>query len=273
MPSIREAVFTVSPITAYSSRRSEPTLPDITGPELIADPHPEPVADAGGREPSVERGELLAQHRARRGHRPVRVVLRGHRRPERRHHAVAHVVDERATVVQDRVGHQAQVVVEHVDHLVDRKGLRERREPSEIPEQHGPRERLRGDRAPTVGPIEQRTHQRLGHEAREHAAHPLLLEVVQRLTVQAGVHARPKDHGVERLGQEVLGTHLDASDDALRVIDAADHDHGQVAELFVAFDALQHLHPVHAGHDEIEQDDIGTILSEHGQRRLSVFGG
>ena len=34
IPSSRAAVFTVSPIAVYSSRRSEPTLPAITGPEL-----------------------------------------------------------------------------------------------------------------------------------------------------------------------------------------------------------------------------------------------
>ena len=46
-PSIRDAVFTVSPITAYSCRRSEPTLPDMTGPELRPIPirNPSPIPE------------------------------------------------------------------------------------------------------------------------------------------------------------------------------------------------------------------------------------
>ena len=36
--SIREAVLTVSPIAVYSSRRSEPMLPDISGPLIIPTP-------------------------------------------------------------------------------------------------------------------------------------------------------------------------------------------------------------------------------------------
>ena len=52
MPSIRDAVFTVSPITAYSKRRSEPTLPDITGPELIPIPirNPSSIPEAPSQE-------------------------------------------------------------------------------------------------------------------------------------------------------------------------------------------------------------------------------
>ena len=154
------------------------------------------------------------------------MVLRGHRRPERRHHAVAHVVDQRAAVVQDRVGHQAQVVVEHVDHPVDGKGLRERREPPEVPEQHGPGERLRG----IVLPPSVRSSSAPTSDSGTNRANTLrtrsLLEIVQRFAVEARVHARAEDHRVERFGQEVLGTHLDASDDAVSVIDATDHDHG-----------------------------------------------
>ena len=38
-PSMREAVLTVSPWTVYSSRRSEPTFPDMNGPLFDADAH------------------------------------------------------------------------------------------------------------------------------------------------------------------------------------------------------------------------------------------
>ena len=56
--SIRDAVFTVSPITAYSSRRDEPTLPDMTGPELIPIPIRNP-ADARVASQSLNACELL----------------------------------------------------------------------------------------------------------------------------------------------------------------------------------------------------------------------
>ena len=46
-----------------------------------------------------------------------------------------------------------------------------------------------------------------------------------------------------------------------------------MSQILVGLDALEHLDAVHAGHDQVEQDDVGTILSEHGQRRLSVFSG
>ena len=46
MPSMRAAVFVVSPIAVYSTRRSDPTFPDSTGPLFkpipIRKPSPEP---------------------------------------------------------------------------------------------------------------------------------------------------------------------------------------------------------------------------------------
>ena len=265
-PSIREAVFTVSPITAYSkpSFRADAAGHHRTGVE--ADPHPEAIADPGRLEPLVELGELLGDHRASRLDRQIRVIVHRYRRAERGHHAVTHVVDERAAVIEDRIGHQPQVPVQHLDHLIDRQRLRERREPAEVAEEHGPGQRLGRDRGSAFGAVEQRADDRLRHEPGEDAPHPLLFQVVQQLAVQPRVHPRAQDHRVERLGQEVLGAHLDAPDDALGVVDAADHDHRQVAERVVALDALEHLDAVHAGHDQVEQHDVGRVLGEHGER-------
>ena len=40
-PSMRAAVFVMSPMTVYSRRRSDPTLPEMTSPVLRPDAHPE----------------------------------------------------------------------------------------------------------------------------------------------------------------------------------------------------------------------------------------
>ena len=56
MPSSRAAVLVVSPIAVYSSRRSEPTLPDITWPVLSPMPIANALAVALLGHPRVERG-------------------------------------------------------------------------------------------------------------------------------------------------------------------------------------------------------------------------
>ena len=70
IPSSREAVFVVSPIVVYSSRRSEPTLPDITAPLLspipIWKPSPwpelvQPLAERGSRTSSISRAAASAR--------------------------------------------------------------------------------------------------------------------------------------------------------------------------------------------------------------------
>ena len=200
------------------------------------------------------------------------MIVHRHGRAERGHHAVTQVVDERAAVVEDRVGHQPQVPVEHLDHLIDGERLRERREPAEVSEEDGPGQRLGRDRGSAVGAVEQRADDRLRHEPGEDAPHALLFQVVQQLAVQPRVHPRAQDHRIERLGQEVLGAHLDAPDHALGVVDAADHDHRQMAQRVVALDALEHLDAVHARHDQVQQDDVGWVFGEHGERGGAVTG-
>ena len=63
MPSIREAVFVVSPITAYSVRRGEPTLPESTIPELM----PIPIR-IGSSTPAARRASALQMTVSRPNH-------------------------------------------------------------------------------------------------------------------------------------------------------------------------------------------------------------
>ena len=70
MPSRRAAVFVVSPIAVYSSRREDPTLPDITSPELSpmpivkASPCPSSASQAlnrARRSPAISRAAASAR--------------------------------------------------------------------------------------------------------------------------------------------------------------------------------------------------------------------
>ena len=134
MPSIREAVFTVSPCTVYSSRRSEPTLPDMNGPLFEADPHADLLAEPVLAQPVVEARQADVDHLAGGRERAVGVVLDLDRRAEHRQEAVAAVGDERASVLEDRVARLVEVAVQGGDHELGRPSLGERREAAEIGE-------------------------------------------------------------------------------------------------------------------------------------------
>ena len=56
MPSSRAAVLVVSPIAVYSTRRSEPTLPDITRPLLSPIPMRKPSESPFSRSQALKRG-------------------------------------------------------------------------------------------------------------------------------------------------------------------------------------------------------------------------
>ena len=116
MPSSRAAVLVVSPSAVYSSRRSEPTWPDITGPVLRPMPILKPSCMSVSRSHWLKPSRRV-EHVARGGERAVGVVGLLERRAEDGHDAVAHVGDERAAVVEDRLAHRGQVAVEGVDDL------------------------------------------------------------------------------------------------------------------------------------------------------------
>ena len=127
MPSIREAVFTVSPCTVYSSRRSEPTLPDMNGPLLRPMPIRTSSPNPFSRSHALKRGRRDLDHLARGRERAVGVVLDLDRRAEDRQEAVAAIGDERASVLEDRVARLVEVAVQGGDHELRRPSLGEAR--------------------------------------------------------------------------------------------------------------------------------------------------
>ena len=171
MPSKRAEVFVVSPMAVYSSRRADPTLPDMTSPVLRPMPILKPSPRPSSRIHALKRSSLSSII-ARRPERLVGVVVGGDRRAEDGHDPVAHVGDERAVVVEDRVAHLGQVAVQHADHLGRLAALGEAREAAQVAEQHGRGQQLaaEADVVLGVGALEHLGDHGVGHEAREQVA-------------------------------------------------------------------------------------------------------
>ena len=174
--SMRAAEFVASPTAVYSTRRSEPTLPDITRPEFRPMPMRNPDPRSCSRSQALKRGRRTVSISRALAERAVGVVVLGDRRSEHGHDPVAHVGDERAPVVEDRVAHLAQVVVEHFDHPVRGQRFGERGEAAQVGEHDGPLALHPAEAQPRVGARENLVDDVLGHEAREQIAHPLALE-------------------------------------------------------------------------------------------------
>ena len=194
-------------------------------------------------------------------------------RAEDRQDAVAEEPDERAARVQHGIRHLAEVAVEHVDHAIRRRSLGKRREAAQIAEHD---RRFEPDAAqPRIAPAPQQhlLDDAFGQEARERVAQPVALEHVQALARQAGVDARPQQNGIERLREVILRARLDAADHALVVVDRGDHDHGDVAQRGIALHLTEHLEPVHARHDDVEQHEIDVAGAQRGQRLDAVLRG
>ena len=109
IPWSREAVFVVSPIAVYSRRRSEPTLPETTMPVFRPMPILKPSLTSCSRSHAFHLGSRSREHLARGRERAVGVVGLLDRRAEHGHDPVALVGDERAAVVEDRLGHLLEV--------------------------------------------------------------------------------------------------------------------------------------------------------------------
>ena len=70
-------------------------------------------------------------------------------------------------------------------------------------------------------------------------------------------HPAEQSHVVDRLGQEVVGTRLEALDAILRLIEGGHHDHRDMMSLRVALDLAANLNAVDARHHHVEQHDVG----------------
>ena len=96
--------------------------------------------------------------------------------------------------------------------------------------------------------------QRAGHCAQD-VGHRSTL-VVETLLGQGGVHSGTQQCRVERLGEIVGSPDLDATHDAVEVLDGRDDDHREVAEVRVGLELLQGGEPVELGHLQVEQHGI-----------------
>src|SRR3954453_14891248 len=121
---------------------------------------------------------------------------------------------------------------------------------------------------------------RFGHEAREEPADALsllleipALQVAQAFGGEAAVDSCAQKDRVERLGQVVGRSHLDAAHDAFDVLERRDHDYGNASEPLVVLYARECLISVQLGHEHVEQDDVERCGVKCLQRRCAVLGG
>ena len=131
-------MLTGSPIAVYSSRLEEPTLPDMNGPLETPIAHLEVggVAELGSR-PVVESRQPLEEHLSRDGEGAVGVIVGGDRGAEDGEDPIAQEAEQRSAVVEDRVAHLAEVVVQDVDDDVRLRLLGEGRESAQVAEENG----------------------------------------------------------------------------------------------------------------------------------------
>src|SRR4029450_12490242 len=146
---------------------------------------------------------------------PICVVLERDGRPEHGEEAVAEVADQGAPVVEDRLDHLAEVVVEKVDDAVGRRPLGECGELPDVGEHYGADAATAAEAKILVRPLQYSIDDVLGHKPGEHLAYPLAFDLSKALLGQRGVDPSPQEDRIEWLGEVVLGPHLDAGDDGM----------------------------------------------------------
>ena len=87
----------------------------------------------------------------------------------------------------------------------------------------------------------------------------VLEPLVQQPHLQHVVDARPHFDQVERLADEILRAGLQRAQLVARL--GGDHEHRQIAVRVVGLEAFHHLESVHAGHLQIEQDQVVVVLA------------
>src|SRR5262249_31867767 len=97
--------------------------------------------------------------------------------------------------------------------------------------------------------------------------------IVQSLALQAGSYAGAQQRRIERLGQIVLGTQLNAADNAVDLVDSGNHDDRDVPQALVRLHCRQHLVAVHLRHHDVEQDEIERFGVEQVQSVPAVGSG
>ena len=75
---------------------------------------------------------------------------------------------------------------------------------------------------------------------------------------------------VERLGEEIVGTRLEAFDLIVDFVEGRHHDHGQEPCFGIRFDPAAHLVAIELGHHHVEENEIRGFLRDLLQRLFAV---
>src|SRR5215475_11775827 len=229
---------------------------------------------------------------------PLRRVGHGHGVVEEDHHAVPREALECPVVLEDEPPHLRVVLAQHAHDLLGIGRLREGGEAAQVEEHNGHLDAVAGQRIgrPTCQDQlrELRREEALEPPQPLHLAHLLghallqgaiplrelarlaRLAVAQALLLQAGADAGAEEHGIERLGQVVLGPQLDAADHAPHLVEGGDHKHGQFAARGIVLEPPQHLVAVDARHHHVEEDQLDgrcQCSAQHLEGDVAVGGG
>ena len=179
----------------------------------------EAVAEAPLAHAAIEPGQSHRQHLTRCRKRPICVVVERNGRPEHGEEAVAEVADQRPPVVEDRIDHLAEVLVEKIDDAVRLRPLGECGELPDVGEHHGADAATAAEAKILIRPLQNIIDDVLGHKPGEHLAHPLAFDLVEALLSQRGVDPSAQEDRIEWLGEVILRAHLDAADDGVDLVD------------------------------------------------------
>ncbi len=98
----------------------------------------------------------------------------------------------------------------------------------------------------------------------------LLHRVVQGLNTQHGLHSCDEGSLVDRLRQVFVCTRFETGDDIFGIAFRGHHDNGHIGNGRVGSELAADLDPVHFGHHDIEQQQIGLLRLGHVQGLFAI---
>ncbi len=94
--------------------------------------------------------------------------------------------------------------------------------------------------------------------------------VAERLEPQEIFHTHGQLGAIHRLAEKVLRAGAESAHPRVAVAMGRDHDDRNVSRGEISFDLTRHVVAVHPGHHEIEQDQVGRLVSHHRDRLLAA---
>jgi hypothetical protein len=79
---------------------------------------------------------------------------------------------------------------------------------------------------------------------------------------EEGFDAGEEFEFVDGFGEEVIGAGLDAAFDVAELVEGGDHEDGDVAGFGGGFEAAADFEAGHAGHHDVEEDEVGVGLGD-----------